>query len=355
MSNEILNNIDWGVLSKYIDDDLITVNKHPEYDLYLLNYTHHVKLQNKWDLYTRSCRGLVIDILGNIIARPFQKFKEIDGLDISKLETSKKFEIFEKLDGSLGITFYYEEEFKWITTTKGSFTSVQAIEADKMLNERYDKLDKSYTYLFEIIYPENRIIINYNNKSDMFLLSAIHTKIGIELSYDQINNDYSNSFSIVRKYIFKGLTDLYDLKKLEIENREGFVIRFYNDYRIKVKFKRYDILHRLMKFVSVPLIWKELKVNGNIDNILNKIPEDLLKNAPSEFNKLLDETVNGLNYQYREIENNVLKIYILLYNSDRKLFANNALKSRYSSILFKIYDNKCYEETIWKMIKPKLL
>ena len=32
---EILNKVDWNLLDVYIKDNLITVNKHPEYDLYL--------------------------------------------------------------------------------------------------------------------------------------------------------------------------------------------------------------------------------------------------------------------------------------------------------------------------------
>ena len=89
MNNEILNKIDWNILNKYIDTDLITANKHPEYDLYLLNYTHHVKLENKWDLYTRSCRGLVVDIAGKIIKAKATTLLNWDA-DITERSTEAK-------------------------------------------------------------------------------------------------------------------------------------------------------------------------------------------------------------------------------------------------------------------------
>lgn len=354
MKNEILNTVDWDILNKYVEDELITAKKHPQYDLWLLTYTHHVKLQNKWDLYTRSCRGLVVDSTGKIIARPFQKFKEIDGLDISNIDMSLDFEIFEKMDGSLAIVFYYDVENKWIVTTKGGFGSEQAKEADNMLKNRYQHMNQSKTYLFEIIYPQNRIIVDYGDTRDMILLSVIDNKTGKETSYKLMNEIYHNYFSIVKKYVINNLSNLYDLKALEIENREGFVIKFYNGYRVKVKFKRYDIMHRIMKHISPQLIWQSLKATDSVNSAVNKIPKELLDVAPFEFFKWIKETENELRVQSLTIANDILKEYNEIYNPIRKIFAALALESKNSDILFKLYDGytkKC-NDLIWDQIKP---
>lgn len=152
---KMLEKVDWNVLNAYIDNNLIIANKHPEYDIWILNYSPKVQSKKFWDEYTLSSRGLVIDAEGNIIARPFTKFKNLEEHDPSEIDMSLEYEIFEKVDGSLIILFYYEPHMQWIVASRGSFISEQALEAQKMLNAKLnilDKLNKNFTYLFEIIY-----------------------------------------------------------------------------------------------------------------------------------------------------------------------------------------------------------
>ena len=151
----MLKKVDWNILNVYIENNLIVSNKHPEYDIWILNYSPKVQSKKFWDEYTLSCRGLVIDAEGNILARPFQKFKNYEEHDPSEIDMSQDFDIFEKMDGSLIIIFYYEPRMTWIVASRGSFISEQAIEAQKMLQLKpniYDVLNKNCTYLFEIIY-----------------------------------------------------------------------------------------------------------------------------------------------------------------------------------------------------------
>lgn len=64
--------------------------------------------------------------------------------------------MYEKLDGSLGVLFNYQDA--WKVVTRGSFTSEQSQEALKMAKLRdLSRLDTSRTYLLEIIYPTNRV------------------------------------------------------------------------------------------------------------------------------------------------------------------------------------------------------
>ena len=168
-TNKILERVDWKVLNDYIDNNLIMANKHPEYDIWILNYSPKTQAKKFWDEYTLSCRGLVIDADGNILARPFQKFKNYEEYDPSEIDMSKKFEIFEKMDGSLIILFYYEAKMTWILASRGSFISEQCLEAQKMFDVSLydtfiDSVSVHLTYLFEILYPENRIVIDYGNK-----------------------------------------------------------------------------------------------------------------------------------------------------------------------------------------------
>ena len=150
---KILEKIDWNVLKSYVDNSLIIANKHPEYDIWILNYSPKVQFKKFWDLYTSSCRGLVIDAEGNILARCMKKFKNYEEHDPSEIDMSQEFEIFEKMDGSYISLFYYIPRMEWIVASRGSFISEQAIEAKKLIDSSiYDKLNKNFTYIFEIIY-----------------------------------------------------------------------------------------------------------------------------------------------------------------------------------------------------------
>ena len=133
-----------------IDEKYIKFQKHPTLDLYIYNYTHKTQFERYWNEWTLMCRGLILDGEGNVISRPFGKFFNESEPEFVAPE-NEAFEIFEKLDGSFGQAFYYANQ--WIVASRGSFTSEQAEEAYKIFQTYdYDKLDKSLTYIFEIIY-----------------------------------------------------------------------------------------------------------------------------------------------------------------------------------------------------------
>lgn len=344
-----LEKVDWNVLNKYIGENLIIANKHPEYNIWILNYSPKAQSKKFWDDYTLSCRGMVIDSDGNILARPFQKFKNYEEHDPSEIDMSQDFDIFEKMDGSLIIIFYYEPRMTWIVATRGSFISEQSIEARKMLNASiFDKLSKVHTYLFEIIYPENRIVVNYGDTRELVLLSRVSNETGVELYHNDLVSRYSEYFTVVKKYSINNVKNLNELKALEEDNREGFVIRFFNGFRVKVKFTEYIRLHGILTNVSNLTVWEHMRDNYEFD--------DLLERVPDEFYEWLKKTASKLQLEYNEIERQSLLEFINIYHinniTERSVFADISKKSDYRSILFKLYDKRPYANIIWKMIRP---
>ena len=103
---DILKKVDWNVLNNYIDNNIIVANKHPEYDLWILNYSPKVQSKQLWDKYTIACRGMIVDYEGNILARPYQKFKNIEEYNPTDIPQTNDFEVFEKVDGSLIVLFF---------------------------------------------------------------------------------------------------------------------------------------------------------------------------------------------------------------------------------------------------------
>lgn len=348
----VLNKIDWNVLRSYIDNNLIIANKHPEYDIWILNYSPRVQSKDFWDDYTLSCRGLVIDDQGNIIARPFRKFKNIEEHQPHEINMLQEFDVFEKMDGSLIIVFYYQPRMKWIVASRGSFISEQSVEAQKILKAHdYDIMDEDNTYLFEVIYPENRIVVDYGDKRDLVMLAVIDTKTGHEMPYDVVNEIYSKHFTIVRKYEVKGINNLKQLREREEDNKEGFVVKFADGMRVKVKFDEYVRLHSILTNVSNLTVWEHLMNNYDFDILLDRVPD--------EFYNWLKRTAKLIQGDFNDIEREALKEFIRIthineigVNGDRKSFAIEACKTQYRSILFKLYDKKPYDELIWKMVRP---
>lgn len=352
----LLTKIDWNIINNYIKEGLLIKNKHPIYDIWILNYSKTCQFDKAWDDVTLSCRGLVVDGNGDIIARPFKKFfnmeEHINDPSLGEIPYGQAFEVFEKMDGSLGIFFYYKEVDQWIFASRGSFESEQAIKGEEILRKHYNllPLDKSFTYLFEIIYPKNRIVVDYGGISALVMLGAIHTATGAEMSHKDMRNKYEiyNYKTVVSKY--NDINDISDIRKqLEDNSNEGVVVRFSNGFRMKIKWSEYIRLHRIVTNISSINIWDTLRKDIDISDIIN--------NVPDEFFDFVQNVINDLNEKYNYIELQSLKMFWKIYfcdnNKERKSFALEAKKSEYLSILFKLYDGKEYSDIIWKMIKPE--
>ena len=322
-------------LQQLIANDYIKVNKHPTADLFIYNYTATAQYERLWNELTLACRGLIMDVEFNIVARPFPKFFNLEELvDVSI--PNESFEVYEKMDGSLGISYWIDNEA--FIATRGSFVSEQAIVATELLKTEYADsiplLDKTKTYLFEIIYSENRIVLDYGTERKLVLLAIIDTKTGNEFPLEDIG------FEIVKKY--DGLNDLLQLKALEEDNREGFVVKFKNGYRLKVKFEEYQRIHKIVTQVSTLSIWEYIKEGQDLTPILEKVPD--------EFYEWVKVTHTQLLKNYAEIETQAQKDFKVL--ESRKETALYFLTCKYPTILFKMLDNQEYSSIIWKLLKP---
>ena len=158
-----------------IDLGFVIKNKHPTEELYIYNYTQKAQFDRVWNEITLTCRGLILDENYKIIARPFAKFFNLGEYENQEIR-NLKFDVFEKIDGSLGILYFHKNEA--FMASRGSFNSDQSIKANELLNSKYsdclEKLDQTKTYLFEIIYPENRIVLDYG--SEEFLVFFTQSK-----------------------------------------------------------------------------------------------------------------------------------------------------------------------------------
>jgi RNA ligase len=333
-------------LNKYYEDGLLYKQVHPTLPLTIWNYTEKVQYENLWDEVTLMCRGLVTDHTGDIVATPFQKFFNIEE---GKFEPTENFEVYEKMDGSLGIVFWYEGQ--WVIATRGSFGSDQAMKAREILKKyNTDIMFRHLTFCFEIIYPENRIVLDYGDDEKLVLLGTFN-KDGKEVDVE-IWSQWG--FDVVKKY--DGINDYKQLKEMVKNDQEGFVVKFSNGDRVKVKGVEYLRLHKIMTNVSTTGIWEYLK-NG--EDVL-----ELLKDVPDEFYDKIKSYAKDLKYGYFQISEDAGKKFdgkmYGKYNDkepieDRKEYAEWVFTQpkHLSGILFRMFDKKDYSEIIWNLIRPE--
>lgn len=354
----------------YIDTGKVIKQNHPTLPLSIYNYSRECQYNGNWDRYTLACRGLVLDTEGNVIAKPFPKFfnyeeikddkyahcegcrksgmincgyfDECGGWEMRSVIPNESFEVYEKMDGSLGIIFHYEGE--WHMATRGSFTSEQAIKGKELL----DKLSKTalipgYTYLVEIIYPENRIVVDYGDEEKLVVLGAYNNETGKEVKVDEMVNE---GWEVVMKYKTWG-EDWETLKKEISKDNEGYVIRFSGGMRMKIKGNEYVRLHRILTNFSTKDIWELLKNGEPLEPFLDRVPD--------EFDAWVKEVVKDIQIRFENIVKDYNTIFWSIYDDDKKVFAERAKRYPHPSLLFALYDkkNKSAYDYVWKLLKPK--
>jgi len=339
-------------LNEYFEKGLVYKQVHPTLPLTIWNYTEKVQYEGLWDEITLQTRGLVTDDEGNVVARPFKKFFNIEE---KKFTATEEFEVYEKMDGSLGILFFYEG--KWIVATRGSFTSDQAVKAQEILKSKYivESIPKGYTTLFEIIYPENRIVVDYGDEESLVVLGMTSRMSGKEMDYDSLLNVHNESgMSVVRRY--DGIKDYSFLKNMIADTHEGFVVKFSNGERIKIKGDEYLRLHKIMTNLSTTAVWEVLSNGGDMEN--------LLKDVPDEFFQKIKEYERTLKYGFYQVSEYCGKAHDYFrygkYNDvdpepTKKQFAEHVMKNchpPYRPVMFSMWDGKPYDHIIWRIIKP---
>jgi RNA ligase len=347
--------IDINKFNEYVDKKLVTCREHNNGNLLIWNYTPICQFERIWDDVTMMCRGLITDRSGEIIARPFKKFfnygevweERGDGINPVEAKIPEGgFSVTEKMDGSLFILCKYNNEN--ITATRGSFYSDQAIKGTEILNnyiaEDGDVYLPGFTYLFEVLYPENRIVVDYGKNEILVLLAVIDTETGEELD---INNCYHED-----KVLHHGDMETFEhLFDGEQSNREGFVIRYEDGTRLKLKFDEYKRLHKIITGVNSRRIWEMLSAGDSIDELITVVPD--------EFYNWVMETVDGFKKEHYMIKQTALLAYEYVRDMEsRKEQAAELFKTISIPVIrscaFLLLDGRVEEVdgAIWKALKP---
>lgn len=335
-------------IPEYIENGLITERQHPENpSIKIYNYTPETQYSRKWDEVTRACRGLVVDTdTKQILARPFEKFHNYQELIQSGMPIpDEPAVVAEKMDGSLGILININGR-PWIAT-RGSFMSEQAMWATNWWRENVGDEpwgEEGVTYLFEILYNENRIVVNYDFEG-LVHLASIETATGKTVS---VYPDASfTKIRSVAKFDMESKEDLAILAEMDKPNSEGFVVFFPKaNMRMKIKFPEYVRLHKICTGLSEIGIWEAMR-DGKVDG--------LLKDVPDEFYKWFEEVRDRIQDEYLSIQEIALDQFeaiVLGSPQSRREWANKIKDMEQPGIGFSMLDGKDYSQAIWKMVRP---
>jgi RNA ligase len=338
-----------ALLEHHVENGLLSKRIHLFHkELAIYNYTNSCVIEGKWDSLLLQCRGLVLDNEYNIIARPIKKFFNYEELVFKNEIPSLPYIIEEKMDGSYINLFHYNN--RWIFSTRGTFDSEQAYYAKHIFNLKYaniyEQLDTSKTYIFEVIYRENRIVVDYADIEDLFLLTIIDTESGQETDVSTVNLPFPKP----KRYKFDempGSADLLELKNHSTDNSEGFVIKFSNNYRLKIKFESYKILHRLITNINEKTIWAALKTGYDITEFFVDGFDDHKTWILSIKNELLAK--------YELLKTTYEAIFNDNYTENRKEFALKVKHFPSAKLLFLLYDNNLdkFNSYLYDIIKPE--
>lgn len=345
-----------SLLWDMLDQGYVREQHHPDVPLTILNYTNKTQFDGMWNDVTKKTRGLIVDSVTNeIVARPFEKFFNWDQVpELHSTLLEQPVEAYVKWDGSLGVGYTLNTgEFR--IATRGSFTSPQALHATEVVQSRYPEFEPilGLTYLFEIVFPSNRIVVDYKGLDDLVLLAVIDTETGKTLPF----GTYDWPGPVNQPVGFKTMVDVLDnMRHGQEQNQEGFVVRFpWSDTRVKFKYDEYTRLHRILTNVSTLSVWDALANGQGIDSWIDRVPD--------EFYTWVHKQVHRLEADYKREYDSITDDYEWILRrlrrpetdakKRRKEFALLAQETPYPGILFRLYDGHDVAESVWKRVRPQ--
>lgn len=251
--------LSYDALRRCVKEGLVSARTDETGEVWIYNYTPWAQARRVWTPETMAARGLILDSDGYVIARPFPKFFNLNEPDAPALP-DRPFTVAEKADGSLGIVYRHPVTGEVRVATRGSLGSDQARWATAFWQRRYADIEvpEGLTPLVEIIYPRNRIVVDYGDFSDLVLLAVIDNATGADAPTDAFAwpgpKAKTHHFDTVDELVAHVAAD-------EGENSEGFVVAFDSDgsgpnVRVKLKYPTYLKLHRAVFGLDTLEVWK---------------------------------------------------------------------------------------------------
>ncbi len=296
------------------------------------------------DPVVQEARGIILDYINlEVVCWPFRKFGNHNEGYADQIDWSSA-RVLEKVDGSIVKLWYDKLAARWQFSTNGMIRAEHAPiegmsglsygdiirQADNLKDIPFDDLNKDYTYIFELVSPETRIVVKYE-KASLYHLGTRSNVTGEEYELDI-------GIRKPKSYPLASLDDCIDaalaLNKTDGEDedvdKEGFVVVDKHWRRVKVKSPDYIMMHHvsMMKTITKKeCVRVLLEERERLDGIYANCPE-------------LIPAIKYYDYKLAELARDADKIAMLsrsLYNEysrERKAVAGVIGKHRLSMVGF---------------------
>ena len=301
----------------------------------------------------RECRGIIFDTTGEIIRRPFHKFFNVNEREETQdhvVDLSRPHAILEKLDGSMIAPFIVNGQMIW-GTKMGATEVAEPVEEFVKNNPQYDEfrylIGSGFTPIFEWCSRKQRIVLDY--REDQLVLTAIRDiKTGGYAPYDRLVS-LAKSFGVpvVRQWDITMQMDNKTMSSFvsyvrDLDNLEGFVVRFDNGHMLKLKCDWYVQIHKAKEKILQDRNIVELILDDKLDDVKAHLPQedrDRLTRFEAYFNLAVTDVVymlaNDLDWIREE-------------NIDRKTFALEHAKTYRDpyipTLIFKNFEERSVEK-----------
>lgn len=297
----------------------------------IYNYTNKCIYDGKWNRSTMTCRGLICrEEDGMVLARPFGKFFGVYESFAPEVPDSSEHAgaiVQDKWDGSLGVGWKDPQSGQYRIASRGSLSSDQAVEATRIWAEKYSSVEvpEGVTALFEIVYPENRIVVDYGAMRDLVLLATIDIKTGADLGYRSI--DWPGPVAEIHRA--KSLSEavgLMDELKTRDELTEGLVVTYVMkegpSIRYKLKGEEYMRLHNLVFNMTPSGVWAIMATEHlmslgadspvTVGKALRMSPEkagEIMSQKPGQLDRIADEMPEPFRSELGELRATLLRMH----------------------------------------------
>ncbi|WP_275980072.1 RNA ligase [Couchioplanes caeruleus] len=338
--------LDQVELTAAVDNGHVRMQRHPSRPYVIYNYTEACQYAGAWTPVTLACRGLIAaSDTGEVLARPFTKFFNHTEGRAPALRAEASVRVTDKADGSLGVIF--RDGDGYAVATRGSFASAQALHATEVLRTRYAGFTPppGMTVLVEIIFPGNRIVVDYGPMDDLVLLGAVDIATGRTYGPDAVPGWPG---PVVESFAYATLAEA--LAAPPRDGREGLVVHFTGtDERVKIKYAEYVRLHRLVTGLTPRTVWEVLATGGELDALTEPLPDEFhawVLGVAGELTASVDALAEGVEKEFAAI------VADLPGGWGRREFAARAVRSPHRGALFLRLDGKDYRPGLWQLVRP---
>lgn len=269
-----------------------SLNVKEDGDLVLLKYNQIES--NMAEKIVQECRGIILDrdLDWKPVCVPFAKFFNWGESNAHEVNLSQA-KIQEKCDGSIIKMFFHKGSWRFATNDTINAKNANAksnenisfqdmiydvVSSDYWDNEIFPYLNRDATYMFELIHPLNRIVVNYGEDKALrwigYRLNNAGYFAGDYIEYDITSEHltpkdiYRMGYNALLKHPNISLPKVYDVNDMSYEalvkladninisgaDAKGFIVfdtienyPMIINNRVKVKSPKYLSLHHLAK------------------------------------------------------------------------------------------------------------